>query len=164
MPDSSVTVRKMLSRGRNIMQWCSDSEAGKEISWTRVKLHCVEWIPGLLDGVERDCRLALLQGELLSSEGEIAFSVLLKAQESPSPSLLENTYYYFYLAWGRDWGLDVSMFYGGQGQAEPSSEAQPIFGALCYPWRSVLGTGGSGMVSLPGCRAGCFQHRMHAVS
>lgn len=58
----------------------------------------MEWIPGLLDGVERDCRLALLQGELLSSEGEISFFVLLEAQEPPSPSLLENTYYYFYLA------------------------------------------------------------------
>lgn len=51
----------------------------------------MEWITGLLDGVERDCRLALLQGELPFSEGVIAFSVLLKAQKSLSPSLLKNT-------------------------------------------------------------------------
>lgn len=88
----------MLSRGRNVMQGCSDSEAGKEISRTRVKLHSVEWIPGLLDGVERDCRLALLQGQLTSSEGAVSLSVLLKTQKSHSPSLLENTDYYFYLA------------------------------------------------------------------
>lgn len=87
----------MLSRGRNVMQGCSDSEAGKEISRTRVKLHSVEWIPGLLNGVERDCRLALLQGQL-SSEGAVSLSVLLKTQKSHSPSLLENTDYYFYLA------------------------------------------------------------------
>lgn len=109
MPDSSVTVRKMLSRGRNVMQWCSDSEAGKEISQTRVKLHSVEWIPGLLDGVERDCRLALLQGGLPSFEGAISFFVLLKKNKSLSPSLLENTDCYFRLAWGRDWGLSVSV-------------------------------------------------------
>lgn len=113
LPDSSVTVRKMLSRGRNIMQWCSDLEARKEISQARVKLHTV-WF---LDGVERDCRLALLQGELCFSESVIAFPVLLKTQKSLSPSLLESTDCCFYLAWDGDWGLDVSMLYGEQSQA-----------------------------------------------
>lgn len=47
--------------------------------------------------VERDRRLALLQGELPSSEGVISFSVLLKTQKLRFPSLLENTDYSLYL-------------------------------------------------------------------
>lgn len=46
----------------------------------------------------------------------------------------------------------------------PSARAQPVLDALCSPWRSALGTGGPGEVSLPGRGAGCWQHRMHAVS
>lgn len=74
----------MLSRGRNVTQCCSDSEAGKETSQARVKLHSVERIPGLLDGAERDCREALLQERLPSS------SVVLKIWRNLFPVMREN--------------------------------------------------------------------------
>lgn len=51
----------------------------------------------------------------------------------------------------------MSMLHGGQGHAACWAilRGQPVLGALCSPWRSVLGAGGPGEVSLSGCRAGC---------
>lgn len=43
----------------------------------------MERIRGLLDGAERDCRLALPQGALPSSKGAIFSSVVLKTQGNP---------------------------------------------------------------------------------
>lgn len=52
--------------------------------------------------------------------GKVLYTLLCSPEDtgkSLSGSEAEKTYYYFYLVWGEDWELDVSMLHGRQGRA-----------------------------------------------
>lgn len=124
----------MRSREGNVTQSCSDSEAGEEISQTRVELHS----PGLWDGAGRDCRsLAAGSAPFIQSSFIRSSSTLFYSVEDIRKSLYcsegEKSTLGPCLRWG--WGL-VCAARGAGARCPPSARAQPAFGALL--WRGVV--------------------------
>lgn len=128
------SVRKMRSREGNVTQSCSDSDAGEEISQTRVELHS----PGLWDGAGRDCRsLAAGSAPFIQSSFIRSSSTLFYSVEDIRKSLYcsegEKSTLGPCLRWG--WGL-VCAARGAGARCPPPARAQPAFGALL--WRGVV--------------------------